>query len=69
MTIAISIHVKDINFQLLTSLSMNLATEVICLMTIRGANSDNLATNVDTDFGPLVSLLLNSLLLNSLSRH
>jgi hypothetical protein len=45
---------------------MNLATEVICLMTMRGANSESFATNVETDLGPLVSLLLNSLLLNSL---
>jgi hypothetical protein len=45
---------------------MNFATEVICLITSLGANSDNLATKLDTDFGPLVSLLLNSLLLSSL---
>ena len=33
-------------------------------MTSRGANSDSFEMNPDIDFGPLVSLLLNSLLLN-----
>lgn len=35
-------------------------------MTKRGASSDSLMMKVDTDLGPLVSLLLNSLLLKSL---
>jgi hypothetical protein len=35
-------------------------------MTSLGASSDNLIMNADTDFGPRVSLLLNSLLLRSL---
>jgi len=52
----------------LTSLSNCLISNVICLMTRRGASSDNLMINAETDFGPLVSLLLNSLLLKSLQR-
>src|ERR1700743_3157235 len=47
---------------------MYLASTVICFMTNRGASSDSFATNVDTDFGPFRSLLLNSMLLNSLYR-
>ena len=35
-------------------------------MTSLGANSDSLITKLDTDLGPLVSLLLNSLVLISL---
>lgn len=35
-------------------------------MTRRGASSDSLMMNVDTDFGPFVSLGLNSLFANSL---
>lgn len=35
----------------------------------RGASSDSRTINPDTDFGPRVSLLLNSLLLSSLRNH
>lgn len=35
-------------------------------MTTRGANSDNLTMKAETDLGPLVSLLLNSLFASSL---
>lgn len=35
-------------------------------MTTRGANSDSFTMNADTDLGPLVSLLLNSLFASSL---
>ena len=49
-----------------TSLSNCFASMVICLMTIRGASSDSLLMNDETDLGPLVSFELNSLLLNSL---
>lgn len=50
-----------------TSDSSCLISIVICFMMIRGANSDNRVMKVETDFGPLVSLLLNSLLLKSLA--
>ena len=56
----------DVRAQGPTSLSSCLARRVICLRTSRGASSESLIMNVDTDFGPLVSLLLNSLLLRSL---
>ena len=49
-----------------TSLSNCLTSKVISLITRRGASSESLMIKVDTDFGPLVSLLLNSLLLISL---
>lgn len=49
-----------------TSLSNCFTSKVISLITRRGASSESLMINVDTDFGPLVSLLLNSLLLISL---
>lgn len=52
----------------LTSLSKNFARELICFITSRGANSDSFEMKVDTDFGPLASLLLNSLPLSSLQR-
>src|SRR5437870_4755968 len=48
-----------------TSLSSCFAIMVICLITCLGASSENFMKKVDTDLGPLVSLLLNSLLLNS----
>ena len=38
-------------------------------MTRRGASSESLTIKVDTDLGPRVSLLLNSLLLRSLPYH
>ena len=49
-----------------TSLSSCLMSNVICFMTRRGASSESFMINVETDLGPLVSLLLNSLLLRSL---
>ena len=49
-----------------TSLSSCLTRSVICLITSRGASSESLMIKADTDFGPRVSLLLNSLLLSSL---
>ena len=50
----------------LTSLSSCLTSNVICFITRRGASSESFIINVETDLGPLVSLLLNSLLLRSL---
>ena len=49
-----------------TSLSSCLMSNVICFITRRGASSESFMINVETDLGPLVSLLLNSLLLRSL---
>ena len=49
-----------------TSLSRNLASGAICFITSRGASSESLAMNVEMDFGPFASLLLNSLPLSSL---
>ena len=54
--------------RILTSLSSCLTSSVICLMTSRGASSDSLTINAETDLGPRVSLLLNSLLLRSLNQ-
>lgn len=53
---------------ILTSLSSCLTSSIICLMTSRGASSDSLTMNAETDLGPRVSLLLNSLLLRSLHK-
>jgi hypothetical protein len=50
---------------LLTSLSSCFANMVICFITNLGASSDSLTMNEETDFGPLVSFVLNSLLLSS----
>lgn len=49
-----------------TSLSRNLIRSIICLMTSRGANSESFTMKAETDLGPRVSLVLNSLLLSSL---
>ena len=49
-----------------TSLSNNLMRRIICFITNLGHSCDSLAINIDTDFGPLRSLLLYSLLLSSL---
>jgi hypothetical protein len=49
-----------------TSLSRSLITNVICFKTDRGSNSESFVRNAATDLGPLLSLLLNSLLLRSL---
>jgi len=51
---------------IITSLSSNLMRRIICFMTNLGQSCDSLAINIDTDFGPLRSLLLYSLLLSSL---
>lgn len=51
---------------MLTSLSSCFANKVICLITSRGASSESLMINVETDFGPLVSFELNSLFPSSL---
>lgn len=49
-----------------TSLSNNLIKRIICLITTLGHSWESFAIKVDTDFGPLRSLLLYSLLLSSL---
>lgn len=49
-----------------TSLSSCFAKRVICLMIKRGVSSESFTINADTDFGPLVSLELNSLFASSL---
>lgn len=49
-----------------TSLSSCFASSVICLMTSRGASSESLTMNAETDLGPLVSFELNSLFASSL---
>lgn len=48
-----------------TSLSNCFASMVTCLMTIRGHSSESFTMNVETDLGPRVSFVLNSLLLSS----
>lgn len=50
----------------LTSLSSSLTTRVICFKTERGTRSESLIRKAATDLGPLLSLLLNSLLVRSL---
>lgn len=49
-----------------TSLSSCFASKVICLMTSRGASSESLTMNAETDLGPRVSFELNSLFPSSL---
>lgn len=52
--------------RIITSLSNCLAKRVICLMISLGASSESLMIKAETDFGPRVSLELNSLLPSSL---
>lgn len=59
------VDLRDEN-QVLTSLSNCLTSNVICLTISRGASSDSLTRKDEMDLGPLVSFVLNSLLLTSL---
>lgn len=52
-----------------TSLSNSFTRRVICFNTDLGANSEILTRKAATDFGPLLSLLLNSFPLRSLDNQ
>jgi hypothetical protein len=54
--------------QWITSLSSCFTNNVICFMTSRGEISESFTRKLATVFGPLLSLLLNCLLLISLTR-
>lgn len=63
------LHWEGTERRYITSLSSCFANRVICFIINLGASSESLTMNAETDFGPLVSLELNSLFPSSLATN